>query len=181
MTGPNAAILFRELVKHAEDDCGVQVISKNTYYAFWKTLDILLKIISFGKMTTFMTRFTTTIGPIIAFPVGWTPDRPNAYDYVTLRHELKHVEQYHTVGLGNIWLGTILAGIAYLLLPFPVLFAWFRYKMEREAYKESYYAAKECGYTPDVRDYVNNLTGSSYLWTWYSKSSVSNWFNKHCT
>ncbi len=180
MDKPNIPILFKELVEYARLNDGVQVISKKKYYAFWKMLDVLLRILSFGQMTTFMTRFTTTLGPIIAFPLGWTPDKPNRYDYVTLRHELKHVKQYKKVGRGNIWLGAIIAGFAYLFLPFPVLFAWFRYKMERDAYRESYIAAKECGYEPNIRHYIDNLTGSSYLWTWYSKDNVAAWFNENC-
>ena len=181
MSEPDVNVLFKELVEYAQTTYGVQVISKRKYYTFWKTLSVLLKILSFGKMTTFMTHYTTTIGPIIAFPVNWNPNKINKYLYVTLRHELKHVEQYAHAGAGNVWLGTLLAGFAYLFLPFPIFFAWFRYKMEREAYLESYRAAKECGYVPNVKHYIDVLTGSDYLWTWIFKDSVTKWFNKNCT
>lgn len=160
---------------------GIKIVSKRTYRPFWKTLDILLKIITLGKAKEFMTHFTTTVGNIIAFPETWREIDADETSYIILRHELKHVDQFKRVGFDNIWFGFILWSIAYLFLPLPVCFAWFRYKFEREAYRESCRATRELGRSIDLKFYIDALTGPDYFWAWILRDRVRHWFYRNCT
>jgi hypothetical protein len=33
---------------------------------FWRAIDIALRIVTIGRMTTFLTDYVTTIGPVVA-------------------------------------------------------------------------------------------------------------------
>lgn len=162
-------------------ELGISVYSKDQkWMRLWSFIDWFLRIISFGKMKTFKTSYTTTIGKKIFFPEGWSTKTADEQSYEILRHEAKHVRDFLALGGGNEHLGILVMGFLYLFVPLPIGLAWFRYKFEREAYVESYYAARRAGYIPDTERYVNLLTGPSYLWTWYSKKQVRNYFKKVC-
>jgi len=158
--------------------CGIKIASKNEKLTrLWKLIHVLLRVITFGKNDNFYTGTTTTLGRTVYFPAGWTVDTVRLYDCITLKHEATHIRQNLKFGFGNIWLGTTLMAIAYLLLPLPIFFAWFRYKLERDAYWESYKAAMELGLTPNTDYYVDLLTGPSYFWAWWSKKQIQTWFS----
>ncbi len=172
---------FTEWYAQERKKSGMRVTSKDqTLRGLWKTVDWILRRITFGKQDGFYTRFTTTLGRTVYFPDGWTIDKAQLYDCITLRHEGRHIQQNLAWGAGNIWLGTLLMGIFYLLFPLPIYFAWFRYKLEREAYRVSYYTAIELGLKPNLENYVELLTGPKYFWTWHSKKQVRAWFHKNC-
>lgn len=177
MTDPTQA--FKALAEKSRAK-GIKIVNKRSYRKLWKAIDIILRIITFGKANRFLKDFTTTIGNIIAFQENWDESKAGAVDYITLRHELKHVDQYKRLGFGNVWLGLVFFGIAYLFLPLPTCFAWFRYKFEREAYRESFRAARELGLKVKLTAYVDALTGPDYFWTWILRKQVSRWFYKNC-
>ena len=172
---------FTEWYAHARKKTGMRVTSKDQELRWlWKTVDLILRLLTFGKQNRFYTNYTTTLFKTVYFPAGWSIDKAQLFDCITLRHENCHIQQNKSWGLGNVWIGTILMGFAYLFLPFPFLFAWFRYKMEREAYRISYYTAIELKLNPNLEHYVNLLTGPEYFWTWYSKKQVRAWFRRNC-
>lgn len=177
---PGRKLFLRDLTSlHRE--LGMTVYSKDKKWTkLWVIIDRILRILTFGKMTTFLTGFTTTLGKKVFFPAGWDVKSAGSKDYEILRHEARHVHQFLTLGLGNEYLGILIMGILYLLIPLPIGFAWFRYYFEREAYVESYYASCRSGYQPDIEDYVELLTGPKYLWTWYSKDQVRRYFKREC-
>jgi len=157
---------------------GITVTTKQQYRKFWKVLDVILRVVTFGKNKSFMTTFTTTMGNIIAFPEGWSENKVTEYDVITLEHELKHVQQYKKLGLGSVWLGFVIFCILYVFVPLPIGLAWFRYKFERDAYATSGKTILLYGLSckPNIEYYVDALTGSSYAWAWPFKKRVRRWF-----
>ena len=71
--------------------------------------------------------YITTIGDTVYYPDHIKFDVNSKYFQQLLDHELVHVKQYEKYGV----LGFLLL---YALIPFPVLFSYFRWKFEREAY-----------------------------------------------
>lgn len=172
-----AGEIFTKWYMQAHKDCGLKVASKNEKHKWlWLFIDHVLDALTFGKNDDFYTGTTTTLGNTVYFPAGWTVNNVRIYDCIILRHEAIHVKQNLKWGFGNLWLGTVLMAVAYLLFPFPIFFAWFRYRLEREAYWESYKAAIELKLQPNIEHYVDLLTGPSYFWAWFSKRHVLNWF-----
>ena len=159
----------------------VKIVTKKEYRKLWKILDRLVRICTLGKNKTFLTAFTTTMGDIIAFPETWELDKVNDNDIITLKHELKHVAQYKKLGFGSVWFGFVLFTLLYLLIPFPIGLAWFRYKFERDAYATAWDTVREYRLNgkPNLDFYVECLTGSSYGWAWPFKKSVRTWFLTH--
>ena len=149
---------------------GVRVEAKAGKW-YWKTLDVLLKIISFGQLTKFMTEYTTTIGNTIATPAVWD-SYPDSVKIEILSHESVHVRQYQRYGFGNAWIGIFPVGFAYLFLPFPIGLAYCRARLEWEAYAESLRLNRSL----DKDFLVSQFTGPGYLWMWPFKSQVEGWY-----
>lgn len=158
---------------------GVTVEVKDKQW-YWRAINVLLLIVSFGQMKTFMTDYHTTLGARI----GVTPafaSRSAAEQYATLLHELQHIKQYRRYGFGNIWVGAVLCMIPYLFLPLPIGLAFCRAQMEKEAYRESIRAWVQC-YGPEqaahAKDHiVKQFTGVNYLFMWPFKSHMEKWYD----
>lgn len=177
----DAHVQFMLWYTNAHRTLGLKVTSKDqTHPTLWRAIDILLKIITFGGNKRFLTHFTTTLGKTVYYPVGWKIENAGRGSAVTLRHERKHILQFLKYGLGNATLGTIIMGFLYLFIPFPVFFAWFRYKFEREAYVESYTTKLTLGLPAKVDSYIEYLTGADYFWAWIFKRQVKAWFLENC-
>lgn len=151
---------------------------------FWAALHWAVMILTFGSNRTFLNGYYTTLGNIVGVP--------DTYDKNTIswplrvaeiiEHENVHITQAKKWGLGYVWLGYIPYGICYLLLPLPLLFAYFRYHFEREAYAHgiNFYLQ----FYPEARDrrineVVASLTSGAYGWTWIIKSQVRKWFEEN--
>jgi hypothetical protein len=173
-------IEFIHLTCEAHANYKIQVFAKNRKWRpLWLVIDHLLETLSGGKNVSFYRKCTTTIGPYIFFPAGWESKYADLSDCVTLQHEVEHVKQFRRCGLGNAWLGVPVFGLLYLLFPLPAGFAWFRYAMERAAYKTSIKAWKHYGVNVALDYYTDTLSGPTYLWPW-PKEKVRAWFKKHC-
>jgi hypothetical protein len=158
---------------------GVRVTNKKEKYWLWRSIDVVLRILSLGKKKTFLTEFTTTLFETIYFPVDWTPENADALDIVTLHHELVHVSRIRELGDGEAIHGMFWFTVAYLFLPLPIGFAWFRYKWEREGYLKGAQIAKSLGYNIDLEVLVDALSGPSYIWAWPFKKGIRKWFAEH--
>lgn len=172
--------LFEDEAKAAYDEQRILIKTKRTHYHVWKICDVLFKVLTLGKKKNFLTGFTTTVGRTIYFPITWQRQKANKESYVTLRHERKHVWRMQKLGYGNATIGFIIFCLLYFFVFLPTVLAWFRYVFEREAYVESYKAAKRVGLTPNVIFYVDAMVGPSYFWAWPFRSSVKKWFYKNC-
>jgi len=112
----------------------------------------LMRFLAFFLSSRFMTHQWTTIGRrTIWAPVGTRLDRIDVYATV-IRHELCHVRQWRR------W--PLIGQLAYLTLPFPFLFAWFRWRFEREAYLVNIRAGTMTCET------IANVLWRYYGWPW---------------
>lgn len=152
---------------------GVKVVRKSDSQ-FWSWLNRLVILVTFGKNKGFLDHYVTTIGNTIAVPTNWD-SLPSENKVSTLSHELIHVSQYHHYSVP-------LVALMYCLLPLPIGLAYCRYRFERVAYAVGIKVMLR--YRPDLKAWlidqaVEQLTGSSYGWTWPFKKSVRNWFEKN--
>jgi len=172
---------FENTLSKAHKKYGVRVTSKDKELKWlWLIIDKFLKIVTFGKMNTFLTNYTTTLGRTIYYPFGWNINKVDEGDYVVLNHEIKHVKQALSLCPSCPTVGILLFSILYLFIPLPIGFAYFRWKFEREAYRVSWYTWLELGRKPKLDFYIEQMTGPNYLWTWMIKSQVRLWFTQHC-
>jgi hypothetical protein len=116
----------------------------------------LMRILGKFMPKRFMTHMWTTIGYKVYYPTSVVNPLNESYDDVRT-HEFIHIMQYANWGF-LFWL-------SYLLLPVPVLFAWFRWYWEREAYDVQ--IAKCADWERKVYiDFVVKSLWDSYAWTW---------------
>lgn len=149
------------------------VTTKDAYWRpFWRLIDILLRIVSIGRIDNFM-RCTTTVGRVIAFPENTNLDDVSLQEVVTLEHETVHLNQFARYGV-------LLTSLLYLLFPLPIGLAYFRYKFERDAYLAGHLYARSLGWERDIESYVTLLSGPAYLWAWPA-SWVRKWFTAKCS
>lgn len=140
-----------------------------------KTIDIALKVITFGQMKKFMTGFITTMGSTVYVPDGWS-SKPVESRMGVLRHERVHMRQARRHG-------RFLFSAMYLLLPLPAVFASCRRKFEQEAYEESLRALQEYYgdavlKNPGIRTaMIEHFTSAEYFWTWPWKKSIGQWYD----
>lgn len=158
---------------------GVRVTNKQEKYWLWRSIDLILKIVSFGRKKNFLTAYTTTLCETIYFPINWTPENADDLDIITLHHELVHVSRIREFGDSDAIYGMFWFTLLYLFLPFPIGLAWFRYKWEREGYLKSARIAKSLGYKIDPEVFVDELSGPSYIWAWPFKKNIRKWFITH--
>lgn len=170
------AYLCEEIKKEFED---FEIIKKSES-SLMKLINVLLTVISFGKMKVFMTDFITVIGNKVYVPDSWD-ERSEISKCVTLRHERVHMRQSRQYG-------KVLFTILYLFVPLPVGLAWYRAKFEKEAYEVSFRALKdylgydifsnEEFYSTYKQHAVSNFTSAHYFWMWPFKKSIEVWFDK---
>lgn len=172
----NASELFQLLLKDAHQEHSINVYTKKKYYRFWKFLAVLYRIVTLGKGGDFLKNYTITFGTSIYFPLDWDFKTDAALSYTILRHEIVHVIQYKKLGLGCVPLGIVVFLLLYCLVPLPICFAWFRYRLERSAYLETCKARKLLGLPLNIDYYVNSLSGARYLWAWVLKKQIKKWF-----
>jgi hypothetical protein len=164
----NIAILERDI---GFEFPSFQVVPKDQSWLM-KVINFLLVCITFGKMKTFMTSFTTTIGYTVYVPHGWSL-RPTASRATTLRHERVHMRQRKKYG----W---FLFSFLYLLA-LPIWRAYYRTKFEKEAYEETmkalleYYG--EAAVSAQKKSIVENFTGPSYFWMWTDQKAIEAWYD----
>lgn len=143
---------------------------------FAKVIDIALKIITFGGQREFMTRYSTVIGNTLYTPLGFE-DRDPVTATITLRHERVHLRQRQRYTLFGM---TIL----YLLAPLPFGLAYFRARMEWEAYTETLRATLELKGEKAMRSdalrerIVSHFTSAAYGWMWPFPKSVNCWYDE---
>lgn len=157
---------------------GLRVEPKSSQW-YWKVLGTLLSIITFGRNKRFMTDFHTTLGNRVGVAPTWA-SYSDDQKYVTLLHEVEHVKQFKKAGFGNVWLGLVIGGFAYLFLPLPIGLAWFRMRWEKAAYEQTIRAVmKTQGLSAalDLRDHIiQQFTSVNYLWMWPFRKQLKHWF-----
>jgi len=140
-----------------------------------KAIDLGLRVITFGKMNTFMKSFITTVGNTVYVPETWDSKSASA-KAITMRHERVHMRQAKSVGRFKF-------SLLYLLFPVPVVWAYYRTKFEKEGYEESlrayhdYYGKKF--FTQALKDnVVKHFTSADYFWMWPWKTDIERWYDE---
>lgn len=155
------------------------------YSTLWKkniplmrVIDVFLKVITLGMMSTFMTGYITTIGFTVYLPEQWASMTDEARTIV-LRHERVHMRQ-------RVKYGSVLFSFLYLFFPLPFVCAYFRMKFEQEAYAESMLAIVEIQGNLGVRwinsstyeeETIRQFTGPAYFWMWPFRGRIVRWLH----
>ncbi len=135
-----------------------------------------LVVVTFGGMRAYLDGYQTTIGKTVYVTADWD-ERDPLERYVTLRHEAVHLRQFRRYTLPGM-------ALLYVLLPLPMGLAWFRARLEQEAYAESIRAAAEVWGPARPRDpayrahIVGQFLGPSYGWMWPFRRSVEAWYDR---
>lgn len=152
---------------------GFEIIEKKGS-KLMKVIDIVLKVITFGQMKTFLTGFITTLGEKVYVNDGWD-SLPLANKASVIRHERVHMRQSRKYG-------RFLFSFLYLAFPLPVGVAYFRKKFEQEAYEESLRAVHDYfgpnGFTPRLKEYtLAHFTTAQYFWMWPWRKDLEKWYD----
>jgi hypothetical protein len=153
---------------------GFRVVRKDQSL-FQRLIHAALVAVTFGAQRCYLTRYQTTIGRTVYVTSDWD-SRPPADRYVTMRHERVHLRQFRRYTLVGM-------SLLYLLLPLPLGLAWFRARLEWEAYVEGMRAAVEVFGRAHVesRAYreriVAQFTSGAYGWMWPFRRSVERWYD----
>lgn len=152
----------------------LKVVNKDQA-SLMKTIDVLLRVVTFGKMTTFMSGYVTTMGTTVYVPSDWE-ERNSTSKAVTMRHELVHLAQEKR-------LGTLLYRLSYVFWVLPCVFSIGRRNLEREAYEETLRAYTEYFGRSVVKSsllrkhIIEQFTSASYCWMWPWKRSNDAWYD----
>src|SRR5688572_11500927 len=169
-------LVFTRVLKETKEEFPAFEIELKSQSALMRVIDVLLRVITLGRMSHFMDDYVTTIGYVVYVDNGW-----EGRDYLaraaTIRHEAVHMRQTNRMGF-------LLFAITYLLLPLPIGLAAGRRNLEMEAYEETLRAYVDY-YGPSVlslkslRDSITEqFTGPSYFWMWPFKKSVNAWYDR---
>lgn len=135
-------------------------------------IDKFLKIVTLGRMKTFMTGFTTTVGNTTYVSTNWN-ELSRTIRSIVLRHERIHLRQ------AKSYSRFFFSFLYIFVLP---VFWTYRSKFEREAYEETMRASVEA-YGLDVlndtmkSEIVGYLSSHQYFWM-MRKKSAELWFDE---
>ncbi len=138
--------------------------------------DRALRVLSLGRQDRYLTEYVTTLGHTIYVPSGWDQREPGAR-LTVLRHELVHVAQFERYG-------ALVMTLFYGLLPWPIGLAYFRARLELEAYRETLVAVAEvdgleAAASRALRDFVvERFVGPDYLYMWPFRRTVERWVER---
>jgi hypothetical protein len=141
-----------------------------------RTIDLLLKVLTFGGQREFLTRYHTVIGNTLYVPDRWD-GTPDVARLITLRHERVHLRQRRRYG-------DVLMTFLYLLPFFPLGLAYGRARIEWEAYVETMRATYEHHglaelRSPGLRAYiVQQFTSGAYGWMWPFPKAIHRWYDR---
>lgn len=150
------------------------VPKKDVWHQRWA--GALLRIATLGRMSSYMSHYTTVLLRTIYVPTGWET-KSDDEKYITLRHEAVHLRQarrYTPIGMALI----------YALPFFPVGLAYGRARMEWEAYAETLRAVAEvfgidAARSPSQRKHiVYQFTSASYGWMWPFPATIERWIDE---
>jgi hypothetical protein len=127
---------------------------------FMRFLAVLVRVFNPNFMA-----YATTIGNRIYVPRSLLPTDLRRL----LVHEIEHVQQCRALGFWlHPWLGFPIYMLLYLILPFPIGLAFWRYWYEREAEARAWRWGLDCGESPDsVRDRCDLFSRKVGSWDYF--------------
>ncbi len=130
------------------------------------------------KDSDFMDYYATSWKDNVVYvPRKWWDKASEQEKIILLRHEIIHHKQMARYGFFFFFL-------LYFLIPFPIGFAYFRAKFEKEAYAETLraryeYWGKDNITSSATKDWIiKQFTSSFYGWMWPFKGSITLWYEK---
>jgi hypothetical protein len=167
---------YRDLVEALRQEFPTFRIVRKDQSPLHKAIHFALVVITFGRMTSYLGSYQTTIRRTVYVTADWDDLDPDQR-YVTLRHEAIHLRQFRRYTLPGM-------ALLYVFLPLPMGLAWFRARFEMEAYAETIRAATEV-WGPERpageyyrRHIVEQFLGASYGWMWPFRTSVERWYDR---
>lgn len=167
---------YRVLVEALREEIpGFRIVRKDES-AMHRAIDVVLKVVTFGRMRSYLDSFQTTIGKTVYVTADWDEWEPDDR-YVTLRHEAIHLRQFRKLTLPVM-------AVLYIFVPLPLGLAYFRARFEKEAYAETIRARAEVsgiGYVRGShhRNYViEQFTSPSYGWMWPFRRGLERWYDQ---
>lgn len=135
-----------------------------------------LLVLTLGGQRHYLSHYHTVLGSTLYTPDSWdsTPDLDRV---ITLRHERVHLRQRRRLGFP-------LMAFLYLLPFFPLGLAYWRARLEWEAYEETLRATAELkglAAAEDLRlraSLIERFTGPAYGWMWPFRRSVEGWIDR---
>jgi hypothetical protein len=133
-----------------------------------------LRIVTFGRMSSYLDSYITTVGATIYVTADWD-EWPADRRYVTLRHEAVHLRQFRSFTLPGM-------ALLYIFIPLPMGLAWFRAHFEKQAYAESIRAIVELWGVDAAREYrahvIRQFVSASYGWMWPFRAAIERWYDR---
>lgn len=141
-----------------------------------RAIDLVLKVVTLGGQSRYLTDYHTVIGDTLYVPPSW--EHTSATDRViTLRHERVHLRQRRRLTMLGM-------ALIYLLPILPLGLAYGRARLEWEAYRETLRAVAElrgleAARTAWLRDrIVGQFVSAAYGWMWPFRRAVERWYDK---
>ncbi len=141
-----------------------------------RVIDVLLRIVTFNQMKSYLTGYYTTLGSAVYVIDSW--DAASERERILiLRHERVHMRQFRRFS-------PLIFAIFYVFLPLPFGLAYFRARFEQEAYAETIRASaalhgRAYVENPAFRErIVSQFTGPGYGWMWPFRRSLNRWYDR---
>ena len=171
MRGPRAVALLKDVL----EKCAVQgvVITKKSDHLLHRLIDRALRVLTFGKMDSYLLSYVTTLGKSITVPDDWE-DWTEGSRWEVLEHELVHVAQFERYS----FLGM---AVLYLFVPLPFGLAYARARLEWEAYAVTLECTAQLeglrkAQSAEVCDnIVARFCGPDYGWMWPFSEVIRRW------
>lgn len=144
--------------------------------ALSKAIDLLLRLVTIGRMRSFMTVYHTVIGETLYVPDSWDA-MADVDKVILLRHERVHLRQKRRL----TFLGL---AFVYLVPWFPIGLAYGRARLEWEAYLETLRATcelrgPEAARSPYLRAHIlERFCGPDYGWMWPFPKQLARWYDQ---
>jgi len=158
-------------IRHEFPDFGIRHKRES---AWQRAIGLALFILTFGGQSHYVTQYHTVLFGKLYVSDAWDA-MPDDARYVLLRHERVHLEQRRRMG-------DLAMALVYLLVFFPIVFAWGRARIEWEAYVETIRATAEVFGLEAARrlepEIVRRYVGPDYGWMWPFPRAVKSWFRE---
>jgi hypothetical protein len=175
---------FYKSIAQSIEKTAIITTKKSWFWSFlwWCMCVPTLGLISLRMpKSRFLKKYSTTIGPIQAYPQEYSH-----INEMLIVHECQHTKQaifcgYFVPFLGwlegffgrkiRAWVGLPIMLLVYGVLPFPIYFCYGRYRLELNADRRACEWALKNGYSMDyLEKYLeyraNCVGGGEYLWSW---------------
>jgi hypothetical protein len=150
-------------------------IVKKRDSALSRVIDVVLKVLTFGAQSAFMTHYHTVLWDTLYVPDLWE-STPDVARLITLHHERVHLRQRRRYG-------DFVMTFLYLVPFFPIGLAYGRARIEWEAYRETIratarYRGLAAARSLDLRRHIiRQFTSGAYGWMWPFPKVLDRWYD----